>query len=201
MKNSGRNSRRRGRKGSKRVSGRHIISYKQRARDRELTTKRRGELAELAFAFKAATRGFHIAKPYGDSERYDFVLGNEQRFWRVQVKSTTTLLNGLYHLNSHRRLQGRAVPYHIGEIDFLAAYIFPEDAFFILPIRLIHGRASLLFAPLGYRTSRARISANLARKSDRRTSAPCCASPPSQPPAFGWQLLQPYREAWSLLRK
>ncbi len=40
----------------------------------ELTTKRRGELAELAFTLKAASLGFGVAKPYGDSERYDFIL-------------------------------------------------------------------------------------------------------------------------------
>src|SRR5579864_7341802 len=40
----------------------------------ELTTKRRGELAELAFTLKAASLGFGVAKPYGDSERYDFIV-------------------------------------------------------------------------------------------------------------------------------
>src|SRR5947209_3330027 len=44
------------------------------ARQREATTKRRGELAELAFVYKAASLGFGVAKPYGDSERYDFRL-------------------------------------------------------------------------------------------------------------------------------
>ena len=42
--------------------------------DRELTTKRRGEISELAFALAAARHGFGIAKPFGDSERYDIIL-------------------------------------------------------------------------------------------------------------------------------
>ena len=46
----------------------------QIASQHELTTKRRGELAELAFTLKAASLGFGVAKPYGDSERYDFIL-------------------------------------------------------------------------------------------------------------------------------
>jgi hypothetical protein len=41
---------------------------------REFSTKRRGELAELAFTLKAASLGFAVSKPYGDSERYDFIL-------------------------------------------------------------------------------------------------------------------------------
>jgi hypothetical protein len=38
------------------------------------TRKRKGEIAELAFMQKAVTLGFGIAKPWGDSDRYDFVL-------------------------------------------------------------------------------------------------------------------------------
>src|SRR5216684_4305322 len=42
--------------------------------EREQTTKRRGEISELAFALAAARHGFGIARPYGDSERYDIIL-------------------------------------------------------------------------------------------------------------------------------
>jgi len=42
--------------------------------EREQTTKRRGEISELAFALAAARQGFGIARPYGDSERYDIIL-------------------------------------------------------------------------------------------------------------------------------
>jgi len=41
---------------------------------REQTTKRRGEISELAFALAAARHGFGISKPFGDSERYDIIL-------------------------------------------------------------------------------------------------------------------------------
>ena len=36
--------------------------------------KRTGELSEAAFMLKARTLGFNPAKPWGDSERYDFIL-------------------------------------------------------------------------------------------------------------------------------
>jgi len=32
------------------------------------------KLAELAFAHKASAMDFKVSKPYGDSERYDFVV-------------------------------------------------------------------------------------------------------------------------------
>jgi hypothetical protein len=142
--------------------------------DRELTTKRRGEISELAFALAAARRGFGISKPFGDSNRYDIILDCQDRdcqdqecddhhcqnharqnlnaqtrprLIRVQVKSSTQMQNGLYHLNAHRRINGRAVPYKLSEIDFIAAYIIPEDSWFIFPLPHILGLSSLLLSP------------------------------------------------------
>jgi hypothetical protein len=45
------------------------------------------ELAEIAFLHKASALGFDGAKPFGDSERYDFILDSGERLWRVQLKS------------------------------------------------------------------------------------------------------------------
>jgi hypothetical protein len=178
--------------------------------------------------------GFAVCKPYGDSERYDFVLDARRQLichpeegavcpinnlaietrnaaassrslapsparrgisrgphvvieckkathtkarsarilcpipllWRVQVKASTQLLNGLYRINAHRRTGRRAVPYRPGEIDFIAAYIIPEDTWYIIPLHAVRG-TSLLFR----------------RKKDRRPS-----------------LYGQYKEAWHLLR-
>jgi hypothetical protein len=65
--------------------------------------------------------------------------------WRVQVKCSTQLSTGLYRINAHRRLNGRAVPYLPGEIHFFAAYIIPEDTWYIIPLRAARGVTSLLF--------------------------------------------------------
>jgi PD-(D/E)XK endonuclease len=187
------------------------------ALERELTTKRRGELAELAFALKAASLGFGVSRPWGDSERYDFILdaddlhpapprrasspagaavaresdlaapcdaarslrGNNprsalthcsppSRLARVQVKGSTQIINGLYHVNSCRHVNGRAVPYTAAEIDFFAAYVIPEDTWYILPVHEVASRTSLLFR----------------RKRDRK---------PGQ--------FDTYNEAWRLLRQ
>jgi len=65
--------------------------------------------------------------------------------WRVQVKCSTQLLNGLYRVNAHRRINGRAVPYLPSEIDFFAVYIIPEDTWYIIPLLATRSRTSLLF--------------------------------------------------------
>jgi len=180
----------------------------QTPHQRELTTKRLGELAEIAFALKAYKLGFGVSKPYGDSERYDVIVDSRDLrsdesttnrvkrtapplrraggvrpqhcesgpaaldphsppLWRVQVKCSTQLCNGLYRINAHRRANGRAVPYLPGEIDFFAAYIVPEDTWYIIPLHAARGVTSLLFR----------------RRRDRRPG-----------------LYDAYREAWPLLR-
>ena len=52
------------------------------------TRKALGEAAEAAFLAKATSLGFGVAKTWGDSERYDFILDSGKKLWRVQVKST-----------------------------------------------------------------------------------------------------------------
>jgi hypothetical protein len=63
----------------------------------------------------------------------------------VQVKCSTHLLEGFYHISAHRRINGRAVPYLPSEIDFFAAHVIPEDTWYIIPIQAVNGRSSLLF--------------------------------------------------------
>src|SRR5438128_1634725 len=63
-------------------------------------TKRTGELAEAAFVVKAASLGFAVSKPWGDSERYDFILDAGLRTWRVQIKCTESTNAGGYQVQS-----------------------------------------------------------------------------------------------------
>jgi hypothetical protein len=107
--------------------------------------KERGEWAELEFMARAAERGLHVSKPYGDSARYDVVVeAADGRFWRVQVKSTLYCRrNGEYSLNV---LGPGRVPYAAGVIDFFAVYLIPLDAWYIIPFGAAgQGAASLHF--------------------------------------------------------
>src|SRR5947208_17101807 len=45
--------------------------------------KRAGEISEAAFVLRAHSLGFLVAKPWGDSEKYDFVLDAGSKLWRV----------------------------------------------------------------------------------------------------------------------
>ena len=65
--------------------------HSQARKIKRANSKRKGELSEAAFLLKATSLGFGVAKPWGDSERYDFILDSRERLWRVQVKSVGTL--------------------------------------------------------------------------------------------------------------
>jgi len=133
VKKKSRNSSRRAARGAALVRG-------------PLKTKEKGELAELAFLHKAASLGFGVARPHGDSERYDFIVDNGERFWRVQVKSIFGLVEGVYRL---RGTHGDKVPYTAEEIDFLVAYIAVENIWYIIPVDCVPASAVLAFYPSG----------------------------------------------------
>jgi hypothetical protein len=59
-------------------------------------TKRTGERSEAAFLARALHLEFAIAKPWGDSRRYDFIIDNGGRLWRVQTKCTECLRADAY---------------------------------------------------------------------------------------------------------
>jgi len=130
------------------VSGaRSESKSKSKAADRSVrsthanaTSKQRGELAEMMFMVKAAQKGFASAKPYGDSRRYDFIVDTGRRLWRVQVKSSSALQYGSYMVNLQRNTNGEVVFYEAWEIDFVVAYVFPCEAWFVIPVESIYGR-------------------------------------------------------------
>jgi hypothetical protein len=121
-----------------------------------LKTKEKGELAELAFLHKAASLGFGVARPHGDSERYDFILDSGERFWRVQVKSIFGLVEGIYRA---RCTHGDKIPYTAEEIDFLVVYIASENLWYVIPVNCVPASAVLSFYPSGRERGSGRLEA------------------------------------------
>ena len=81
---------------------------------------------------RAAREGLRIAKPWGDSSRYDVVVETGGHFVRVQVKSTANRQpNGGYVCGVHPSPNSEL--YKRGDFDFLAAYLIFEDVWFIIP--------------------------------------------------------------------
>ena len=95
---------------------------------------------------KAASMGFAVAKPWGDSDRYDVIVRFDKIFWRVQVKSVITVKPSRvsYRVKTTRGANGT---YSADEIDFLAAYVFPKDVWYIFPAPVVVGKDSVCVRP------------------------------------------------------
>src|SRR5579863_4750087 len=109
------------------------------------TRKRLGEQAEAAFLSKATSLGFSVAKPWGDSERYDLIVGSGRRLWRVQVKSTCYVGERRFSITA----RGCTAGYTEDEIDFLAAYIVPLGIWYLIPVKAFAPSKCLRLYPEG----------------------------------------------------
>ena len=118
----------------------------------QFAPKRMGELAEMAFVYKAASLGFGVAKPYGDSHPYDFLIQHGRRLLRIQVKSVFAARgegrSGYAVAAARHRRRGRAI-YSEDDIDFIAAFVAPHDAWYVIPVKALGGRKVVYLHPLG----------------------------------------------------
>lgn len=101
--------------------------------------KQRGEWAESVFMARAGEHGLEVSKPWGDSRSFDFVVGRPGHFVGVQVKSTACESWGAYLCAVKKRNR----PYSQGSFDFVAAYVIPEDVWYIVPASKIAGRETV----------------------------------------------------------
>src|SRR5580700_5475449 len=109
----------------------------------KLTPKQLGEIAEAEFIAKAVGMGFVVAKPWGDSEPYDFIVNPKKSFifWRVQVKSAHTIgADGGCSFRAHDHNQKS---YTSEDIDALVAYARPMNAWYVMPVRVVAQLKSL----------------------------------------------------------
>ena len=99
---------------------------------------------------KAASLGLSIAKPWTENERYDFIARVHNVCWRVQVKSASkkSALRNHYRVKtSGGGSRAGHTPYSATEIDFLVAYIHPENIWYVFPANFIEGRKAICLWP------------------------------------------------------
>ena len=112
--------------------------------------KRLGEVSQAAFLLKARTLGFSLALPWGDSDRYDFVVWgkDKQRMLRVQVKGTGRLHRRGYEVQPvHSSRSWAKKRYTKKEIDVLVGHVQPLDVWYVIPIEAVGRAKSLRFYP------------------------------------------------------
>ena len=100
------------------------------------TFKERGEWVELQFMADAASHGYHVLKPCGDSLEYDVAVEHNSDMIRVQVKSSS-VRNGTGYFCQFRRNWLVKEPYSIDELDIFATYIIPEKLWYLIPAAVL----------------------------------------------------------------
>ena len=141
--------------------------------ERFTSFKQRGEWVELQFMAQAAKRRLAVSKPWGDMQAYDVGIEHESNFLRVQVKSTTSRCGAGYRcMFKPNYLKKR--DYSLDQIDVFAAYVIPEDAWYLIPAALLLGTRRLTMAMLSP------------------------VVPPVKKASYRYER---YREAWTLLNK
>jgi hypothetical protein len=141
--------------------------------ERFANLKQRGEWVELQFMARAAQHCFAVSKPWGDTQAYDVGVEHGEDFLRVQVKSTIARSGAGYRcqfMPNHRKKHD----YSLDQIDVFAAYVIPEDAWYLIPAVLLLGKR-------------------------RRSMAMLC--PVVEPAKKASYCYEGFREAWNLLNK
>jgi hypothetical protein len=96
------------------------------------TIKERGEWVELLFMALAASHGYHVLKPWGDSLAYDVGVVHKHGMIRVQIKSTSARKGGGYLCRLRHGGHGEQ-RYHPDDVDLFAVYIVPVAAWYLIP--------------------------------------------------------------------
>ena len=149
------------------------MGQKMKHWERFKSCKERGEWVELQFMAQATLRRFAVCRPWGDMRPYDVGIEHEPNFLRVQVKSTTCRTGAGYRCQfkpNHLKKQD----YTLKQIDLFAAYVIPEDAWYLIPAVLLLGVRRLTTLVL------------------------CPITPPAKKASYCYEC---YKDAWSLLTK
>lgn len=105
--------------------------------------KKNGKYSELQFAALAIKLGYNVLQPIEDSNAYDLVLEKDNKYIRVQIKSTHTLRERVcsaykgkkYYTKTYSfNTSNKKNVYNKQDVDFMIAHIAPEDTWYILPI-------------------------------------------------------------------
>jgi len=114
-----------------------------------MNPKRRGSQYESAFVTQALKRGLDILEPYGDYMPYDVMVQNgDGRILRVQVKGTSSQIKNKpgYKVIAATGNTTKT-PINPEEVDVLAAYVEPEDTWYLIPVKKLTGNVSVYLNP------------------------------------------------------
>ena len=110
--------------------------------------KQQGDTTELRFMLLNQELGYTISKPFGDNSKYDLIVDTGIELQRIQVKSTRRketssgmdCYNCLVCSGADSKQQ-----YSTKDIDYVAIYVIPENAWYKIPVKYIKGKTVKLY--------------------------------------------------------
>ena len=102
-------------------------------------TKRKGNITEMKTMLSFMENGWNVLTPYGDCERYDYVVDIGGKFLRMQCKTAAKDKDGFYITCKSMSWDGKCVPYSKDEIDYFVT--FYEGKTYLIPVEKA-GRSS-----------------------------------------------------------
>ena len=115
-----------------------------------MTSKQLGNITEVSVMLAFLKLGYNVLTPYGDCERYDFVVDIQNKFYRIQVKTSQEKEEGKIEFNSSSThySDGKCIhdSYTKEDIDYFATCY--NDKCYLIPVEEAGNRAtSLRFVP------------------------------------------------------
>ena len=109
---------------------------------KELNSKQKGNVTEVELILEFLKLGYNVLTPYGDCERYDFVVDKDGKFIKVQSKTAASDDNGAsfrISTTSCNRKDGKIVhhTYSEDDIDYFATVF--DGKSYLIPVQLCQG--------------------------------------------------------------
>lgn len=101
-------------------------------------TKEVGDAAVAGVLARLLKKGYVILLPFGDSQRYDLVLDQDNQFFRVQCKNGR-VRNGCIRFNSSSTewYKGHRRKNYKGQIDYFGVYCPELDKTYLVPVNVV----------------------------------------------------------------
>ena len=99
---------------------------------------------------RVGSRGRVLPRQRSSAHKAAQEIGLKARHRGVQVKACARMKYKLYQAFICRHEDGVAIAYTESDVDFVVAYIVPEETWYVLPVREVLGRRTMLFRPKGY---------------------------------------------------
>ena len=110
--------------------------------------KQQGDTTELRFMLLNQELGYTISKPFGDNAKYDLIVDTDIELQRIQVKSTrrkeTSSGMDCYNCLVCSGADSKQ-KYSDKDIDYIAIYVIPENAWYKIPVKDIKGKTVKLY--------------------------------------------------------